>query len=74
VYILDTDTATLLLHYTAQYPNLRKKVIAIPPQQIWISIVTVTEFMRGALAYLKKREQKGEFVIGLSWFQPLSLI
>lgn len=64
MYILDTDTATLFLHYADQYPNLRKKVESIPAQQIWISIVTVTEFMRGALNYLKKREQKGEFVIG----------
>jgi len=64
VYILDTDTATLWLRYAAQYPRLRKKIEAAPFEQIWVSIVTVTELMRGALAYLKKREQKGEFVLG----------
>ncbi len=51
-YVLDSDVASLLTHYPNQQPHLVQKVSAMPIQQMWISIVTIEEAIKGAFALI----------------------
>lgn len=56
MYVLDTDTLSLL-PYLDQYPNLRRNYLAAPPDGVYISIVTVQEQLKGALAEINRAAQ-----------------
>jgi tRNA(fMet)-specific endonuclease VapC len=50
-YILDTDHLTLLKR---NHPIVRAKIANIPPEDIFVTIVTVEEQLRGRLAIISK--------------------
>jgi tRNA(fMet)-specific endonuclease VapC len=50
-YILDTDHLTLLKR---NHPIIRAKIANIPPEYIFVTIVTVEEQLRGRLAIISK--------------------
>ena len=54
MYLLDTDTVSNYLDKRRGQAALRDRVAAEPPQNIWISIVTVEEIVQGVLGLLHK--------------------
>ncbi|AFY91504.1 type II toxin-antitoxin system VapC family toxin [Chamaesiphon minutus] len=50
-YILDTDHLTLLKR---NHPVVRAKISSIPPADIFVTIVTIEEQLRGRLAVISK--------------------
>jgi predicted nucleic acid-binding protein len=49
VYLLDTDSLSNLLDRRRHHPRLQARFLATPADQLWISIVSVEEILRGAL-------------------------
>jgi tRNA(fMet)-specific endonuclease VapC len=54
VYLLDTDSVSNYLDKRRGHAALRARVAAEPPQNIWISIITVEEIVQGVLGLLHK--------------------
>ena len=50
MYVLDSDSVTLFLHHKGQQPQLARRVLKVPADQIWISIITIKEVIGGAMA------------------------
>jgi tRNA(fMet)-specific endonuclease VapC len=57
VYLLDTDTLSELLRGR---PRLSARVLATPASEIWISVITVEEMLRGRLAVINQQRQRGK--------------
>ena len=52
MYLLDTDTISNYLDKRRGNEKLRQKIEQMPPETIWISIITVEEIIRGILNLL----------------------
>lgn len=52
MYALDSDSVTLFLHHKKQQPKLAKRVLGVPADQVWISIITVKEAIGGVMALI----------------------
>jgi tRNA(fMet)-specific endonuclease VapC len=50
MYLLDTNTVSNFLDQQRHSPQLTQKILSTPPEHIFISIITVEEILRGALA------------------------
>ena len=54
MYLLDTNTVTLYLRRT--HTRLTERVLSVPPETVYISVVTAEEILRGRLDYVRKQE------------------
>ena len=54
MYLLDTSVVSNFLDERRYYPQLTTKILSQPPEQIFISIITVEEILQGALASVQK--------------------
>ena len=52
MYVLDSDSVTLFLHHKRQQPRLVRRVLDVPAEQMWVSIITVKEAIGGAMALI----------------------
>ena len=52
MYALDSDSLTLFLHHKEQQPELVRRILTVPADQIWISIITVKETIGGVIALI----------------------
>lgn len=50
MYLLDTSVVSNFLDERRYYPQLTARILSQPPEHIFISIITVEEILRGALA------------------------
>ena len=50
MYTLDSDSVTLFLHHKGQQPQLVRRVLDVPADQMWVSVITVKEIIGGAMA------------------------
>jgi tRNA(fMet)-specific endonuclease VapC len=57
IYILDTDTLSLLAWGNE---SIRDRIATLPPEQIFVSIITVQEQVEGRLAQVKKAKTASE--------------
>jgi tRNA(fMet)-specific endonuclease VapC len=51
-YLLDRDIVSVHLRERAKYPQLQRRILQSPPQDLWISIVGVEEALQGALSLI----------------------
>lgn len=51
-WLLDTDHVSL---HERGHPTLRMRLVAVPPEMVAVSVVTVEEMIRGRLAVLARR-------------------
>src|SRR5687768_15187407 len=54
MYLLDTDHLRVIDQDTAEGLNFRKRLAAVPPDEVAVSIVTYEEQTRGWLAYMAR--------------------
>lgn len=54
MYLLDTDTLSNALGSNRSYDKLRRRMVAEPPESIFISVITLEEQLRGALSQIHK--------------------
>jgi tRNA(fMet)-specific endonuclease VapC len=55
-YLLDTDIVSILFRTELPPQPLLERLTTIPPERIWVSIVTVEEFLQGAFALIRREE------------------
>jgi tRNA(fMet)-specific endonuclease VapC len=55
-YLLDTDIVSILFRTELPPQPLMERLTATPPENIWVSIVTVEEFLQGAFALIRREE------------------
>jgi len=65
LYLLDSDHLSL---YQRGYEPLRNYFLRIPPDQIFISIISVEELLRGRLAQVRRGTKPEERVQAYYWF------
>ena len=58
VYLLDTDTVSLLFRSSEEDTSLRRRFREIPAEHRAISAITIEEMMRGALAVIRDEESR----------------
>ena len=58
MYLLDTSVVSNFLDERRYYPQLTARILNQPPEQIFISIITVEEILQGALASIQKAKRK----------------
>jgi predicted nucleic acid-binding protein len=56
LYLVDTDTASLFLW---GHPRITARVLATPPDQVWLSAIAVEEMLDGARAVINRERGKG---------------
>ena len=61
MYILDTNIMTFVLKYPNRYPHLKERISRERYEDIWVSVITVDEVIRGAykLRDNPPRERRG---------------
>lgn len=61
VYVLDSNIMTFVLKFPQKYPHLLQRIARTPYQQLWVSVISVDEAIRGAyrLRDNPPREKKG---------------
>ena len=64
LYILDSDHLSL---YQRGHEPLGQRFLAIPPDQIAITVISVEELLRGRLAQIRKATQPQERVYAYYW-------
>ena len=68
MYLLDTSVVSNFLDERRYYPQLTARILSQPPEQIFISIITVEEILQGALASVQKVKRKSSVTISLPVF------
>ncbi len=58
MYVLDTDTVSNFLDSRRQNPLLRSRILAQPPEALWISAITAEELLRGALQRIRDAQTR----------------
>ena len=58
MHLLDTSVISNFLDERLHYPQLTARILNQPPEQIFISIVTVEEILQRALASIQKAKRK----------------
>ena len=71
MYLLDTSVVSNFLDERRYYPQLTAKILSQPPTQIYISIITVEEILRGALASVQKAKRKSSITKAYQYFEDL---
>jgi predicted nucleic acid-binding protein len=64
VYVLDNDIYTLYFTCESTQPILERRILSTPPEQIWISIVTAEESIRGAFKLIKDNQNSARVTLG----------
>jgi tRNA(fMet)-specific endonuclease VapC len=54
MYLLDTDHVSMVDQDTRESFNLRRRLSAVPPEEVAVTIITYEEQMRGWLAYIAR--------------------
>ncbi|WP_309723020.1 PIN domain-containing protein [Armatimonas sp.] len=55
-YLLDTDIISILFRTEFPPQPLMERLTATSPENIWVSIVTVEEFLQGAFSLIRREE------------------
>ena len=71
MYLLDTSVVSNFLDERRYYPQLTTKILSQPPEQIFISIITVEEILQGALASVQKAKRKPSVTKAYQYFDDL---
>ena len=76
MYILDTDTLSNFLDKRRQYDGLRARIRQTPPRDLWISVISVEEMLRGVLDLIRqaqtaRRPTAGAYSLLASLFDDL---
>ena len=71
MYLLDTSVVSNFLDERRYYPQLTTKILSQPPEQIFISIITVEEILQGALASVQKAKRKPFVTKAYQYFDDL---
>lgn len=71
MYLLDTSVVSNFLDERRYYPQLTAKILSQPPEQIFISIITVEEILQGALASVQKAKRKPTVTKAYEYFKDL---
>lgn len=67
MYALDSDIVSLYLRHQGQQPHLERRIKSAPPQDLWISIVTVEENIAGAFRLINGSRKDPQH-IQKQWF------
>lgn len=59
-FVLDTDAVSDLLYQGKRHDIIEKRLHQVPSRRIWITVVTVGELLRGALAQVRLTESREE--------------
>lgn len=71
MYLLDTSTVSNFLDEKRYHPQLTARILSQPPEQIFISIITVEEILQGALATVQKVKRKTSVTKAYQYFEDL---
>lgn len=71
MYLLDTSVVSNFLDERRYYPQLTTRILSQPPEQIFISIITVEEMLQGALASVQKVKRKSSVTKAYQYFEDL---
>lgn len=71
MYLLDTSVVSNFLDERRYYPQLTSRILSKPPEQIFISIITVEEILQGALASVQKAKRKPSVTKAYQYFEDL---
>lgn len=71
MYLLNTSVVSNFLDERRYYPQLTAKILNQPPEQIFISIITVEEILQGALASVQKVKRKTSVTKAYQYFEDL---
>ena len=71
MYLLDTSVVSNFLDERRYYPQLTARILNQPPEQIFISIITVEEILQGALASVQKAKRKSSVTKAYQYFDNL---
>ncbi len=71
MYILDTSIVSNYLDRRRNFSQLVEQILSTPPEQIFISIITVEEIIQGALASIQKMRQKSSITDAYRYFEEL---
>ena len=71
MYLLDTSVVSNFLDERRYYPQLTARILSKPPEQIFISIITVEEILQGALASVQKAKRKPSVTKAYQYFEDL---
>lgn len=71
MYLLDTSIVSNFLDERRYYPQLTARILNLPPEQIFISIITVEEILQGALASVQKAKRKPSVAKAYQYFEAL---
>jgi tRNA(fMet)-specific endonuclease VapC len=72
VYILDTNIVSNALSRHRNQTNLQKRILQESPENIFISIITIEEILRGALAAIQKQRKTLAVINVYQQFEELS--
>ena len=64
MYVLDSDIYTLYFTRESPQPILERRILSTPPEQVWISIVTAEESIRGAFKLIKDNQNTARITLG----------
>lgn len=65
IYLLDSDHLSL---HQRGYETLKTYLLKYPPENIFISIVSAEELMRGRLAQIRRADQPDDRIRAYYWF------
>ena len=68
MYVLDTNTVSLLLIHPSKSPRLVERIRQVPQERLFI---TLEEILRGALSEIRKEQQTPRLVARYAFFQRL---
>jgi tRNA(fMet)-specific endonuclease VapC len=71
VYVLDNDIYTLYFTRESPQPILEQRILITPPEQVWISIVTVEESIRGAFKLIKDNQNTARVTLGYKFLSKI---
>ena len=71
MYLLDTSIVSNYLDERRDSLYLTNKIITTPPEQIFISVITVEEIVQGALANIQKVRKKSSIINAYQSFEEL---
>jgi tRNA(fMet)-specific endonuclease VapC len=71
VYVLDTSTVSNALSRHRSQTHLRRRILQESPENIFVSVITIEEILRGALAVIQKQRQLPSVVGAYQYFEEL---
>lgn len=71
MYLLDTSIVSNYLDERRTSPYLTDKILTTPPEQIFISVITVEEILQGALGSIQRVRKKSSVINAYQSFEEL---